>query len=66
MHLLDLGGDHLPALEETAELKKVQETRRICLAVPRLSSTGMDWQREWTGIALEFGQHAYDPADVVR
>lgn len=55
VHLLDLGGNHLPALEEIAELKKVQETRRICLAVPDLSSTGTDWQREWTGIALEFG-----------
>jgi len=66
VHLLDLGGNHLPALEETAELKKVQETRRICLAVPDLGSTGTDWQREWTGIALEFGQQAYDPADIVR
>ncbi len=66
VHLLDLGGNHLPALEETAELKKVQETRRVCLAVPDLGSTGTNWQREWTGISLEFGQHAYDPADIVR
>ncbi len=66
VHLLDLGGNHLPALEETAELKKVPETRRVCLAVPTFGSTGTHWQREWTDIALEFGQQAYDPADIVR
>ncbi len=66
VHLVDLGGNYLPALEETAELKKVQETRRVSLAPPTFGSPVTDWQSEWTNIALEFGQQAYDPADNSR
>lgn len=66
VHLVDLGGNYLPALEETAELKKVQETRRVSLALPTFGSPVMDWQREWTNIALEFDQQAYDPAENRR
>jgi len=61
VHLVDLGGNYLPALEETVELKKVQQTRRVSLHLPGLDSHVTDWQREWTSIALEFGQKAYDP-----
>ena len=63
VHLVDLGGNYLPALEETAQLKKVQQTRRVSLVLPTFGSPLTNWQREWTSIALEFGQKAYDPAD---
>ena len=66
VHLVDLGGNYFPAFEETAELKKVQETRRVSLALPTFGSPVMDWQREWTNVALEFGQQAYNPAENAR
>ena len=61
VQLLDLGGDCLPALRETAELEKVQQTQPVSLALPTFGSFVTDWHREWTVIALEFGQQAYDP-----
>ena len=60
VHLVDLGGNYLPALEETAELKKVQASRRVSLDLPTFGGPLTDWQREWTNIALEFGRQAYD------
>ncbi len=64
--LVNMGGNYLPALEETAELKKVQQLRRVSLALPASGGPLTDWQREWTSIALEFGQKAYDPAEEDR
>ncbi len=64
--LVSLAGSYLPALEETVELEKVQQARRVSLALPTFGGPVTDWQREWTNIALEFGENAYDTADEGR
>ena len=46
VQLLDLGGDCLRALGETAELEKVQQTQSVSLALPTFGSSVTDWHRE--------------------
>lgn len=66
VQLVDLGGNCLPDLEDTAELKEVQQTRRVSLEVPILCGSVNDWQREWSDIASEFLHKAYDPIEDNR
>ena len=61
--LLILGGNYLPVLMETAELKNCQDTRRVSLALPMSGGPVSPWMREWSSIAMDFDCQAYDPVN---
>lgn len=57
---LQLGGNYLPALSETDELRNLQHSGRVSLALPIIGSPATDWHQMWNNIALVFGTKAYD------
>ncbi len=58
---LQMGGNYLPALTETDELSKLQESGCVSLALPITGYPATQWQKEWNDIATDFGSKAYDP-----
>ena len=60
---LQLGGNYLPALIETDELRKLQQSGCVSLALPITGSPVTEWQEKWNNIAVDFGIKAYDDDD---
>lgn len=58
---LQMGGNYLPPLTETAELIKLQASGRVSLALPITGRSVNQWHKKWDDIATEFGCKAYDP-----
>ncbi|KAL3136403.1 hypothetical protein ABBQ38_005660 [Trebouxia sp. C0009 RCD-2024] len=58
---LQVGGNYLPTLTETARLSKLQASGCVSLALPITGRPVNQWQKKWDDIALEFGSKAYDP-----
>lgn len=58
---LQLGGNYLPPLTETAELTKLQASGHVSLALPIAGRPVNPWHKKWDDIAMEFGSKAYDP-----
>ncbi len=56
---LQQGGNFLPALSETNELRKLQHLGCVSLAVSITGSPANEWQEEWNNIAVNFGTRAY-------
>jgi len=54
---LQLGGNCLPALSETDELRKLQHSGCVSLALSITGSPADEWQEEWNNIAVNFGTH---------
>ena len=57
---LQLGGNYLPALSETDELRNLQHSGRVSLALPITGSPATEWHQKWNNIAVDFGTKAYD------
>lgn len=57
---LQLGGNYLPALSETDELRKLQQSGWVSLVLPITGSPVSEWQEKWNKIAVDFGAKAYD------
>lgn len=57
---LQMGGNYLPALTETAELSKLQASGCVSLALSITGSSVNLWHKKWDDIATEFGSKAYD------
>lgn len=60
MENLQLGGNYLPALSETDELRKLQQSGWVSLVLPITRSPVSEWQEKWNKIAVNFGAKAYD------
>ena len=56
---LQLGGNYLPVLTETDELKELQRLGWVSLALPITGSPATEWQENWNNIAVDFGAKAY-------
>lgn len=56
---LQLGGNYLPAITETDELKELQRLGWVSLALPITGSPATEWQENWNNIAVDFGAKAY-------
>jgi len=52
---LQMGGNYLPALTETDELSKLQESGCVSLALPITGYPAPQRQKEWNDIATDFG-----------
>ncbi len=61
---LQLGGNYLPALSETDELRKLQHSGCVSLALPITGSPATEWQEKWNNIAVDFGTKAYYDYDA--
>ena len=57
---LQLGGNNLPALRQTVELRKLQHSGSVSLALSIISKPANEWQEKWNNIAVGFGVKAYD------
>ena len=57
---LQLGGNYLPALLETDELRELQRLGWVSLALPITGPPATEWQEKWNNIAVDFGTQAYD------
>ena len=56
---LQLGGNYLPALSETDELRNLQHSGRVSLALPITGCPATEWHDKWNNIAVDFGTKAY-------
>ena len=63
VNYLQMGGNYLPALTETAELSKLPASGCVSLALP-ITGGHVKWQQEWDDIALDFSSKAYVPDDL--
>ena len=57
---LQLGGNYLPALSETDELRNPQHSGKASLALPITGNPATEWHEKWNNIAVDFGTKAYD------
>lgn len=57
---LQLGGNYLPALSETDELRNLQHSGRVSLALPITGSPATEWHEKWNNIAVDLNAKAYD------
>lgn len=57
---LQLGGNYLPALSETVELRELQQSGCVSLTLPITGCAATDWQEKWINIAEDFNTKAYD------
>ena len=57
---LQLGANCLPEVNETDELRKLQHSGWVSLALPIIGSPANEWQEKWNTIAVDFGSKAYD------
>ena len=61
---VQLGANYLPELTETDELRELQVSGRVSLALPMTITPTAEWQKRWNDIATDFGSKAYDPDDL--
>lgn len=59
VELIELSGNYLPALLNTPELRVLQETQRVSLALPVCGDGTDSWVQGWTDVAKQFWLKAY-------
>ena len=65
VELIELSGNYLPGLLNTPELRVLQETQRVSLALPVCGGGTDSWVQGWTDMAKQFWLKAYGSESVI-